>query len=132
MNPTTHYLPLRRFFKGAQSEQYHFPFTFSFNPTQPKWNHSILHCMFKKGGLGVLGDMTRKKQKNNNLVTYIRVVACNHVPIANLIAETVSRFIRIHWQIQLHTSSICKCCSHCHLCLCCFFCSNKACSAYKV
>uniref|UniRef100_A0A2P2R2P8 PHD finger protein ING1-like n=1 Tax=Rhizophora mucronata TaxID=61149 RepID=A0A2P2R2P8_RHIMU len=50
----------------------------------------------------------------------IRVVTSNHFSIANLVAKAVGWLIWIHWQIQLHTSRICRswccCCCRCHCC----------------
>ena len=46
--------------------------------------------------------MNRKQtgvhQWNKGGVTYIRIVACDHITIADLVAEAVCRFIRIHRQ----------------------------------
>lgn len=99
LDPT--HRPFLLFFTVAQSGQYHFPLGCSFSPTHPKWNHSILHCnefsihQSQRVSHIVKRDVSVKKL---NLI----VITCNHLAIANLVADAVSRFVWIHRQIQIH------------------------------
>ena len=67
---------------GLQRAQNHFPLGFWLNPTHPKWNHSIGHWI----------SMRNEKYKHE---AYVRIVASDHFPVANLMTKTVSWFVWI-------------------------------------
>uniref|UniRef100_A0A7C9D3H6 Uncharacterized protein n=1 Tax=Opuntia streptacantha TaxID=393608 RepID=A0A7C9D3H6_OPUST len=62
----------------------------------------------------------------------IRIITCNHLSVADLVAETICGLIRINWQVQVHTCWVCRStcnrcgCSSSSCCKTCFFTSSSA------